>query len=184
MEKIAQEVLDSADRVLKFDYRGAPQTVGVMRTAALSSQNEISVRRLAEEICQQVASKDYGSEYLAIYYFVLGHTRYMRDPRTVELVKAPNVVATDILAGKVPSLDCDDLAALIAALTLSVGGEPEFVTVAFKNMFHNGQRQYSHVFCRAKEPRTGEFVVLDPVSAEKTHEMLSRVRAAKTWAIA
>ena len=184
VENVASEVLESHDRVLKLDYRGAPQTVGVMRDAALSSQEHLSVRQLAEEICQGVASKDYASEYLAIYYHVLGRTRYMRDPRTVELVKAPHVVATDLLLGKVPSLDCDDLAALIAALILTVGGEPEFVTVAFKNQFFNGERQYSHVFCRAREPRTKEYVVLDPVSAEKTHEMFSRIRAAKVWAVA
>jgi hypothetical protein len=177
-------LLESSDRVLKLDYRGAPQTVSVMRHAALASQDNITVRKLAEEICQQVDSKDYASEYLAIYYFVLSHTRYMRDPRTVELVKAPYVVATDILAGKKPSLDCDDLAALIAALILSMGGKPEFVTVAFREMYFNNEQQYSHVFCRAQEPRGLAWVVLDPVSAEKTDEMLRRVRAAKVWAIA
>src|SRR5262245_8921602 len=99
-----------------------------MRKAALSSQEHLPVRQLAEEICQGVASKDYGSEYLAIYYFILGRCRYMRDPRTVELVKAPYLVATDILKGKIPSIDCDDMAALIAALILAVGGKPELVT--------------------------------------------------------
>ncbi len=184
VEEASALVLDSADKVLKLDYRGAPQTVGVMRDAARESQEHLAIRKLAETICQGVASKDYGSEYLAIYYFVLARCRYMRDPRTVELVKAPYIIANDLLAGLTPSLDCDDLAALIAALILSVGGDPEFVTVAFKNQFYNGERQYSHVFCRAREPRTGQWVVLDPVSAEKTHEMLSRVRAAKTWPIA
>lgn len=177
-------MLEARDRVLQFDYRGAPQTVSVMRHAALASQNHLSIRQLVEEICQDLDSKDYSSEYLAIYYFCLARTRYMRDPRTVELVKSPHIVATDILAGKTPSLDCDDVAALIAALVLSVGGKPEFVTVAFRDMFHNGERQYSHVLCRAQEPRSLKFVVLDPVSAEKTNEMLRRVRAAKVWPIA
>lgn len=177
-------MLQSSDRVLKFDYRGAPQTVSVMREAALSAQDQIIVRQLAEEICQGVASKDYGSEYLAIYYYVLGHTRYMRDPRTVELVKNPSIVATDLLAGKIPSLDCDDTSALIAALIMSMGGKAEFVTVAFRRQYYNGELQYSHVFCRAQEPRSGEYVILDTVSAEKTSEMLRRVRAAKVWAIA
>jgi hypothetical protein len=177
-------LLDSADRVLKFDYRGAPQTVSVMRDAALASQEHIAVRRVAEEICQGLASKDYASEYLAIYYFILARCRYMRDPRTVELVKAPYILATDILAGKTPSIDCDDMAALIAALILAVGGKCDMVTVAFKNQFFRGERQYSHVFCRAQEPRTGEYVVLDPVSAEKTNDMISRIKAAKVWAVA
>ena len=80
-------MLEAHDKVLQLPYRGAPQTVSVMREAALDSQNQIAVRTLAEEICQQVESKDYASKYLAIYYYMLANTRYMRDPRTVELVK-------------------------------------------------------------------------------------------------
>lgn len=177
-------MLEASDKVLRFDYRGAPQTVSVMIRAALDSQNHIAVRRLAEEICQQVDSKDYGSEYLAIYYYMLGNTRYMRDPRTVELVKRPDIVATDNLAGKKSSLDCDDYAALIAALVLSMGGSAQLVTVAFRNIFVGRQRQYSHVFCRALEPKTHKWVVLDPVAAERTGKMLSDAVAARVWPIA
>lgn len=174
----------SDNKVLKFDYRGAPQTIEVMRHAALSSQGHLIVRELAEKICQGIDSKDYSSEYLAIYNFVLARCRYMRDPRTVELVRAPYVIAQQLLDGKRPCLDCDDMAALIAALCLAIGGTVEFVTVAFKRMFHLGQQQYSHVLCRALDPRTKMWTVLDPVAAEKTGEMLRRIVAAKMWPIA
>lgn len=172
------------DRVLKFDYRGAPQTISVMRHAALSSQEHFGVRQLAEHICQGIDSKDYVSEYLALYHYVLRACRYMRDPRTVELVRAPHVVVAELANGKRANLDCDDLSAFLAALLLSVGGRVEFVTVAFRHMFFQGERQYSHVFLRAQDPRTKQWIVFDPVAAERTKKMLGDVRAAKTWSVA
>lgn len=138
---------------------------------------------MAEQVCAQIDSKDYSSEYIALYRFVLAKTRYMRDPRTVELVRAPYVVVEEIASGGRPSLDCDDLSALLAALVLSVGGHCEFVTVAFKHMFYAGERQYSHVFLRAQDPRTKQWIVLDPVAAERTSKMLRDVKAAKTWSV-
>lgn len=172
------------DKVLHFEYRGAPQTIQVMRRAALDSQSDLSVRQLAEEVCSRIDSKDYSSEYLALYNLVLQRCRYMRDPRTVELVKAPYLVAAEILRGGRPSLDCDDMSALLGALVLAVGGNVRFVTVAFKNAFFNGQRQFSHVFAQALEPRTGLWIVLDPVAAEKTGEMMTRIKAAAVWPVA
>jgi hypothetical protein len=173
-----------SDRVLKFDYRGAPQTIGVMREAALRAQNDPAIRELAEMACSGLDSKDYISEYLALLHFVLARTRYMRDPRTVELVKDPALIARQIVAGQTPCLDCDDLACLLAALILSVGGQCDFVTVAFARMFYAGQQQYSHVLLRALDPKTKKNTVLDPVAAEKCMQMLSRVKAVKIWPIA
>jgi hypothetical protein len=158
--------------------------VSLLRRAALESQSHIAVRRLAEQFCQGLASKDYTSEYLAIYYGILGRTRYMKDPRTVELVKAPYLLADEILQGGTPSIDCDDYAALLAALDLSVGGSCSLVTVAFRNAFFQGQRQYSHVLARALVPGSRAWVIQDPVAAENTASMRRRVVAAKVWPVA
>ena len=155
-----------------------------MRRAALDSQSNLAVRQLAEAACSELDSKDYTSEYLALYNLLLQRCRYMRDPRTVELVRAPYLVAQEILQGGRPNLDCDELSAMLAALILSVGGSTRFVTVAFRNAFFNGQRQYSHVFAQALEPRTGLWIVLDPVAAEKTGEMMRRITAAAIWPVA
>lgn len=172
------------DKVLQFDYRGAPQTIDVMRRAALQSQSNLAVRQLAEVACSKLDSKDYTSEYLALYNLVLSRCRYMRDPRTVELVRAPYLVAQEILQGGRPSLDCDDMAAALGALVLAVGGSVRFVTVAFKNAFYQGQRQFSHVFAQAHEPRNGLWITLDPVAADKTGEMMTRITAAAVWPVA
>lgn len=166
------------------EYYGAPQTINVMRKAALEDQHHFQTRQLVESICEHLDSKDYSSEILACYQFLLQRTRYMRDPRRVELVRAPYVISQMILAGHRPSIDCDDMATWLAAAVIALGGQAEYVTVAFQNMFYDGQRQYSHVFCRALEPRTRVRIILDPVAAEKTPQMLRRVKAAKVWPIA
>jgi hypothetical protein len=158
--------------------------VAVIKDAALSAQNHLPVRLLAEEICSQVPPKDYLSEALAVYNFTLAETRYMRDPRTVELVRAPHIIIAELVRGKTPSVDCDDSTALISSLILSTGGEVRVVTVAFRHAFFMGKRQYSHVFTEVREPRSNRWIVLDPVAAEKTDEMLRRVVAAKIWPLA
>jgi hypothetical protein len=172
------------DRILKLPYRGAPQTVGVIVKGALDSQNHYGVRELAEHICAGLPSKAYIDEYLAIYRWVLANTRYMRDPRTVELVRAPYVVVEQLKSGVTPSLDCDDSSSLICALVLAVGGQCAVATVAFRHMFHNGHRQHSHVFAQAKEPKTGQQIILDPVAANHTAQMRSRVVHGTIWPVA
>jgi transglutaminase-like putative cysteine protease len=173
-----------ADLEQQVSYRGAPQTVAVIKKAAIDAQTRPEVRMLAEEVCRYLPSKDTVSEALAIYNLVLDRTRYMRDPRTVELVKAPWVIVRQMMAGHVPSVDCDDQSALICALLAITGAECRVVTVAFRDMFYEGRRQFSHVFAQAREPRTGAWITLDPVAGDKTREMQRRVVAAKFWPVA
>lgn len=170
-------------RTSRVAYWGAPQTIEVMGKAVIEDAGRFETRRIVEALCEGVDSKDYTSEYLAAYYFLLQRTRYMRDPRTTELVRAPYVTSQQILAGRRPSLDCDDLVTQLAAMIQQMGGKVEFVTVAFAHQFVDGRRQYSHVFLRALEPRNGRWIVLDPVAAEKTSDMLGRIVAYDTWPI-
>jgi hypothetical protein len=170
-------------KVLWLDYRGAPQTIAVIKQAAIESQGKPVVRALAEEITKHLPSKDCVSEALAFYNLCLDRTRYMRDPRSVEYVRAPWVVVEQMMAGHTPGLDCDDLCSLICGLAAITGAECRAVTVAFRNMFFQGQRQYSHVFAQIREPRTGQWITVDPVAGDKTEEMKSRVVAAKFWPI-
>jgi hypothetical protein len=185
-------------------FRGAPHTVEHIKRVALESQAHYPLRLLAEDIVGRVGPKDYLSEILAVYYWVCANVRYANDPRTVELVRSPREVTEraaqmqarlqtnvdqlrSVGTGKYswkPSLDCDDITALLAGLFLSLGREVRIVTVAFRNAFYGGQRQYQHVYLQAREPRTMQWIVLDPVAAEATNEMLRRVKAVKIWSIA
>lgn len=171
-------------KILWLDYRGAPQTIAVIKRAAIESQGKPNVRMLAEEVTRHLPSKDTLSEALAYYNLVLDRTRYMRDPRNIEYVRAPWVVVEQMMAGHTPGLDCDDMTALICALAAISGAECRAVTVAFKNMFFKGNRQYSHVFAQVREPRSGQWITLDPVAGDKTKEMIGRVVAAKFWPVA
>lgn len=167
----------------RVGYHGAPQTIDVMRKAVLDDANHFETRQLAEIVCEGLDSKDYTSEYHALYYFLLQRTRYMRDPRRTELVRAPWVVSKQILAGHRPSLDCDDMGTWLAAAVTSVGGRADFITCAFQLMYYDGLPQFSHVFTRALEPRTRCQIVLDPVAAENTPQMLRRIKIAESWPV-
>jgi len=187
-------------RVTTERFQGAPHTVANIRKLAVKAQLNYALRQLAEEIVGRLPSKDFLSEIGAVHYWVLGHTRYANDPRSVELVRSPAEVLARLehhvdqlleiaRAGTPsapwrPSLDCDDMTALLVALLLVLGREVQIMTVAFRDAFVRGQRQYSHVFVRVREPLTGQWIVLDPVAAEGAAKMLARVRAAHIWPIA
>lgn len=180
-----------SDRVVTEPFRGAPHTVAHIKRVAVEAQGYYPVRLLAEDIIGYLGNKDYLSEILAIYYWVLSHVRYANDPRNVELVRSPSEIlrrlklnVARLRQGWRPSLDCDDLTALLLALFLSIGRECQVVTVAFKTAIYRGEQQYQHVYIRVREPRTGTWIVLDPVAAEDASEMLRRVKHVKIWPVA
>jgi hypothetical protein len=183
--------LHSSNKVITEPFRGAPHTVAHIKRAALEAQGYYPLRLLAERIVGHLGSKDYLSEILAVYYWVLNHTRYANDPRTVELVRSPEEIlrrlkeaVNSLGRGWRPSLDCDDMVALLVGIFLSLGREVRIVTVAFRLVKFRGQRQFQHVYVQVREPKSNTWIVLDPVAAEKTGEMLKRVKAIKIWPVA
>ena len=165
-------------------FKGAEQTVNLIRKYALEAQYDPTVRLFVEQIVGEISSKDYLSEIFAIYFYVLSHTRYMNDPRTIELVRRPQVVLQEIQEGKIPCLDCDDITTLLLAMYLTCGREVRIATVAFRHTFVGKERQYSHVFPQVKEPKTSRWIVTDPVAAEDTNQMMNKVVATKIWSVA
>jgi transglutaminase-like putative cysteine protease len=195
-----------ANGLITEPFQGAPHTVEHIKRVALEAQTHYPLRLLAEDVVGRIGSKDYLSEILAIYYWVCSHVRYANDPRTIELVRSPREVLarSRAMQGKMqgavarlrrsfaaggknawkPSLDCDDITALLIALFLSVGREVRIMTVAFRDAFFGGTRQYQHVYVQVREPRTLQWIVVDPVAAEGTGEMLRRIKAVKIWPVA
>lgn len=171
-----------SDRILKLPHRGAPQTVAVIRDAALQAQQYYEVRLQSEDIAGSCSQRDYLSEALAFGHHVEACTRYFRDPRTIELVRAPWIVVRQLKAGLKPQLDCDDITAYIIALALASGASCRITTVAFVIARYNGQLQYSHVF--AEILVNGVWIVIDPVAGPNTAAMLRKVVAAKHWTVA
>jgi hypothetical protein len=153
-------------------FNGHPDTLRAMVEAAQGRQGEQSllVRRMSEEIVRRVQPKDYLGEMLAIRYWVTERVRYVNDPLHVELVVAPERVLDDVLSYGTAIGDCDDLALLIGTMCLCVGRVAEFVVVGF-----GAPGEYSHVFARAQEPRSGAWIVLDPVAGTDEAGMLAQV---------
>ncbi len=169
--------------IQSWDYRGAEQTVALIKRGALAAEKDFAVRQLAERVCSGLRGKDYASEAVALTNFVESCGRYMRDPKHIEMVKSPSFVARQLMQGERPNLDCDDQVVLLTSLLLVCGFQVRIVIVAFRHMFHNKRRQYSHVLCEALEPKTGTWIVCDPVAGKQTAQMLRRVVARKHIAI-
>ena len=155
-----------------------------MAELALGRRGEqsIVVRRHAEQIIRNVRPKDYASELMALYYWWCAAGRYTRDPLRVELVKDPQRPVEDAEAGML-TCDCDEFALGIATDAMVIGAEADFVTVGFKERLPGMPALFSHVFARAKDPRTNTWWVLDPVAGRNVARMLKRAKQYKIYKI-
>jgi hypothetical protein len=153
-------------------FSGHPDTLAAMVDVAQGPRGEQSmmVRSMMEEIVRWVQPKDYLGEILAVRYWVTDRVRYANDPMHVELVKDPQRLIEEVVARGLAVGDCDDLATLIGTMCLQLGRDCEYVVVGF-----GGAGSYSHVFVRVKEPRSGEWIVCDPVAGTDERGMLERV---------
>ena len=133
-------------------------------------EQSMLVRTVTEEVVRGLQPKDYLGEILAIRYWVTEHIRYVNDPLHVEVVKDPQRIVEEILANGQAAEDCDGIALLIAVMCLLVGRVVEFVVAGFGEPGH-----YTHVFVRVLEPRSGKWIVCDPVAGSDERGMLDRV---------
>jgi len=142
-----------------------------MRTFALTGEGLPELRLLAEQIVSELFARDYLSEYAAVLNWVRKNIRYSRDPATIEQVKQPHIV----LATRTG--DCDDLATLIGALVLQLGGKVRFVAGGFRGspVGGDGQPVLTHVWVEAWDPASRLWVVLDPVPGRDVGSMLDRL---------
>lgn len=166
------EALSNNPRRSLRGFSGHPDTLREMKKAALGERGEQSffVRSMTERVVAGLQPKDYLGEILAIRYWVTEHVRYVNDPLHLELVKDPERMMREVVAHGQCSADCDEIALLIATMCLTVGRVAEYVVAGFGN-----PGEYSHVFARVKEPRSGQWIVTDPVAGTDERGMLERV---------
>lgn len=168
-------------RVSLGKFRGTPQTLKLMRDYALGPEGEQSfvVRQHAESIVRQIPPKDYLSEILAVHAWTTSPIfRYTNDALHVEQVKSPLRILSEVERTGRTLVDCDDVATLIAALCLTLGRRCQFVVVGF-----GASGAYTHVFTRVHEPKSGEWIVLDPVAGTRDAEMTSRISHFKFYEV-
>jgi len=141
-------------------------------------EHSIVVRQMVEEIVRGLWPKDYMSEILAVRNFCTSHLRYVNDPLHIEMVKTPERLVTEIRSWGVAAADCDEIAQLIATMALQLGREAEYVVAGF-----GAPGDYSHVFTRVKEPKSGTWIVCDPVAGTDERTMLNRVTTYEIWSL-
>lgn len=159
-------------------FRGPSDTVRTMIELCLGRRGEQStlVRGLKDHIVREIHPKDYFSECMAVRNYVHEHVRYSNDALGVEQIQDPERMCDQIVKYGKCVADCDEIALLIGTLCRQLGREVEFVIVGFGAPGH-----YSHVFVRVKEPKSGQWLVLDPVAGTDEASMLRRVTTYQIW---
>lgn len=159
-------------------FSGPADTVRTMIAAIVGTRGEQStlVRSVKDHIIREVQPKDYLSEILAVRHFVHEKCKYSNDALGVEQVQDAERLCDQIVKyGKVVG-DCDDCAVLMATLCRQLGREVEIIIVGFGR-----PGSYSHVFVRVKEPKSGKWIILDPVAGTDEASMLRRVTTYQIW---
>lgn len=168
--------LSPPHQITGFD--GPKTTLAGLVKAVQGPRGEASllVRSQTELVIGDLWPKDYVGEISAICNWVAERVRYVNDPMHVELLKDPQRLVEEIQARGIARGDCDDIAGLIATMCLQVGRHAQFVVVGF-----GAKGQYTHVFCRVQEPKSGTWIVCDPVAGSDVAGMLSRVTTFEIW---
>jgi len=161
-------------------FSGSPDTLKAMVRAVHGPRGEqsILVRSVTEQIVSGLQPKDYLGEIRAVRNWVAENVRYLNDPLHVELIKDPQRIIEEVRDRGYGSGDCDDIACLECTMWLQLGRIAEFVVAGFGAAGH-----YSHVFGRAKEPKSGQWIVGDPVAGTDERTMLERITTYETWSL-
>lgn len=159
-------------------FRGPTDTLAKMVEVAQGPRGEQSlfVRSVVEQVMGRLQPKDYLGEILAINNWVAEKVVYLNDPMHLELVKDPQRLCEEIFERGQARGDCDDIAVLMSTMALLVGRHAQFVVVGFGE-----SGSYSHVFSRIQDPRSGKWIVCDPVAGSDVASMLKRVTTFQVW---
>lgn len=161
-------------------FRGPEDTIAEMSRMVVGPRGEqsIVVYRATEHVVRGLQPKDYLSEILAIRNWVAEKVRYKNDPLAMETISDPERLIGEIAQHGRATADCDDIGTLMATMQRQVGREAQFITVGFGR-----PGKFSHVFVRVKEPKSGRWIVCDPVAGLNEESMLARVTTWRAWRI-
>ncbi len=162
-------------------FRGPADTITLMIQMTVGPRGEQStlVRSMKDHIVRDLAPKDYLSEILAVRNYVAEKIKYSNDALAVEQVQDPERMCQQIVDYGKAVADCDEIALLIGTLCRQLGREVRYVTVGFKQ-----PNSFQHVFAEVQEPKSGRWIVCDPVAGTDEASMLAKVTTYKIWEIA
>lgn len=172
-------VIDTPPHTLS-GFTGSSDTLRAMVRAAQGPRGEKSmlVRNMMEQVTLRIQGKDYLGEIVAVRNFVAERVSYKNDPLHVELVKDPQRLIEEIIQRGMAVGDCDDMACLIGTMCTQLGRVCEYVVAGF-----GAKGQFSHVFVRVKEPKSGQWICCDPVAGTDERNMLQRITTYETWSL-
>lgn len=161
---------------------GNYQTVEVMRRKAREQASTPLVRKLALKILEQngVKSHNFLDEARALAEYVQQNVRYVRDPHEVEQLHEPSFMIREITKGTAQG-DCDDMALLLASLLLSVGHQPYFTIVRYRDV----SGPFNHIYVVEYDRNWGgpkRRLVMDtilkdrPIGTEVPHKSRKEIR--------
>lgn len=146
---------------------GNIETIKFMKQVARLRSGHPLIRKFALNILQdyQVPSNNYLDEARAIGDYVKKRVRYVRDPDDIEYLQDPLDLIQQMKNNEAQG-DCDDMALLIASLLLSIGHQPSFGAVRYRNT----TGPYNHIYVvdyerNGKGPKTR--IALDAIMKDQ-----------------
>jgi hypothetical protein len=134
--------------------QGTAQTIERIRTLVREGMTDQLVNRTAIAIVQRsgVQQFDWLGEIRAIYEWVLGNVRFVRDVFNIETLRT----AREILL--VRAGDCDDInSILLPSLLSTIGAHVRLVTISANP---EDPKAFSHIYCEVELP-SGQWLPLD-----------------------
>lgn len=116
---------------------GVRQTVETMRGLVNNAITDPLIRRQAFLATQHCPRSDKRCVCYSVLAWVTRHLAYIPDPRGVEALHDPKMIAKAIHTGRAPYGDCDDFAMYTAALLKAIGLQPSFRVVGTGHQFHH-----------------------------------------------
>lgn len=113
-------------RSIASGERGTDQTVDALKQLVVDSERRPEIRLLAIDILKsaRVPNNDDAAAAAALFEWVRSNVHFYKDPLSIEAIQEPEFTVFELHAG-----DCDDHAALMAALARAVGIPARFIVV-------------------------------------------------------
>lgn len=167
-------------------FKGSSDTLATMERLATGQRGEQSflVRQFAEQLTRYLAPKAYLAEIAALRNVCVQRSprdpnlpliRYANDPLHVEFIKDPQRLVEEINAYGSTTADCDEITCLIGAMALCLGREVAWLAMGFQ------PGSLSHVAALVKEPKSGQWILCDPVAGPDEPLALRKLQNKQLW---
>jgi len=167
---------------LSSSDRGNYETVEIMRRKARENSSHPLVRGLALKVLEQsgVKSHNFVDEAKALAEFIQKEVRYVRDTNDVEQLHDPVYMIRRIIEGTAQG-DCDDMALILVTLLLSVGHQPYFAIVRYREVAgpfnHIYVVEYDRNWGGAKKRIVMDTILKDrPIGTEVPHKSKMEIK--------